>query len=359
MAPMSDPTPATEISNLPAPIARPPARRTGNVLAVLVALLALGGAGYALWRVLDLDDSRGNVAATDAQVAVLMHTLEQMRASSDALRARMDDGDKVNKSAREELLSLSERARLLEDAVANLADKRLSGHDALLLNESELLLTLGAERYTLFHDRAAASAAYRLADTTLSQVEDAAFSSVRQSVDAEIAALDALQTADPQQVSAQLAQLRTQIVVLPAPAQIRAAEAPAAPPSRLWRILGAFVQVHHGDDTRTLLALRDVGLARELAALDLRDAQVALLARDQARYRAALAAARAQITAFDPAVPEVAAVLAQLDSLDKAVLAPAPPELLGAALKELRNLRATHALHAPAPPAATAGRTPP
>jgi uroporphyrin-3 C-methyltransferase len=349
---MSDTTPETAAPAPPPISPDAPARpRAGNGPVLLIALLALILAGYVAWRQY-AQSGHDNAVSADAQhlgtqVETLAHSLEQVRGSADTLRARIDDGAKVDKSVREELFSLSERTRLLEDAVANLADKRLSGHDALVLNETELLLSLGGERYTLFHDAAAAIAAYRLADTALSQVEDAAFSTVRQSIDAEIAELNSLQAADPAPLSIKLAQLRAQVPLLPALTRMPA-PAPAAEESRLWRVLGAFVQVHHGEDAQASLGLRDAGLARELAILDLRDAEAALLARDDARYHAALTSAHAQLLAFDPSAAQVTAAQAELDALARSALAPPPPQILGAALRELRNLRATHALRAPA-----------
>ena len=349
---MTDTTPETSVAAAPpaTPVA-PPHTRAGNGPVLLIALIALALAGYVAWRQY-AQSGRDSAVNADAQhlgtqVEALAHSVEQLRGNADTLRARMDDGAKVDKSEREELLGLSERVRLLEDAVANLADKRLSGHDALVLNEAELLLSLGGERYTLFHDTGAAIAAYRLADTALSQVEDAAFSTVRQSISAEMDALNSLQATDPAPLSIKLAQLRAQVPLLPALTRMPA-PAPAVEESRIWRLLGAFVQVRHGEDAQASLSLRDAGMARELAILDLRDAEVALLARDDAHYRAALASARAQLLAFDPSAAAVSAAQGELDALAKSALAPPAPQILGAALKELRNLRATHALRAPA-----------
>jgi uroporphyrin-3 C-methyltransferase len=349
---MSDTTPETSVAAAPPiPAVAPPRTRAGPGPVAFIALIALVLAGYVAWRQYTQGDRDSSVKADaqrlGAQVEVLTHSLEQLRGNADTLRARMDDGAKVDKSEREELFGMSERVRLLEDAVANLADKRLSGHDALVLNETELLLSLGGERFTLFHDTAAAIAAYRLADTALSQVEDAAFSTVRQSISAEMEALNALQGSDPASESIKLAQLRAQVPLLPALTRMPA-PAPAVEESRVWRVLGAFVQVRHGEDAQASLSLRDAGMARELAILDLRDAQAALLARDDARYHAALASTRAQLLAFDPSAAAVSAAQAELDALAKSVLAPPSPQILGAALKELRNLRATHALRAPA-----------
>ena len=337
---------------LPAIVERAPRRGgSGAAFAVLIALLALGLAGYAAWRARVLDTERASGVDPQkvaAQLETLAHSVEQLRGNADSVRARLDDTAKVDKSEREELLGLGERARLLEDAVANLADKRLSARDTLALDEAELLLNLGAERYTLFHDAAAAASVYRLADTALAEVENAAFSTVRQSIGAEIDALNAARGADTGPLLARLAQARAMIAGLSATPRV-ASPAAAQNGSRWWRVLGTLVQVRHDDDAQAQLLRRDAGLARDLAALDAHEAEAALLARDDARFHAALTAARAQLAGFDRADADVKAVFGALDALDKERLAPAPPGILGTALKELRNLRATHALRGSAP----------
>jgi uroporphyrin-3 C-methyltransferase len=310
----------------------------------LCIVLFVAGGGVALWWWYQSGAGTvADVASLRTQVETLTHDVTQLRRNADTLRARLDDGDKVDKSMREQLLSLGERTHLLEDALANLADKRLSGHDALALDEAELLLTLGGERYVLFHDAAAAMTAYRAADTVLSEVEDPAFSTVRQSIGAEITALSDTHAADAAALVARFDRLRAQSAQLPL-ATHAAAPAPIAE-SGVWRALGAFVQIRHDDNAQTLVALHAPTLARELYQLDLRDAEAAAAARDETRYRAAMASARAQFgAAFDPQAPAYAAAVTDLDALTQAVLAPAPPAAFGAALKELRNLRATHAL---------------
>ena len=178
-------------------------------------------------------------------------SVEQARRDADTLRARLDDAAKVNQSLREQLLGLTERARLVEDAVANLADKRLSGHDALLLDEAEMLLALGGERYTLFHDADAAIAAYRLADTAFAEMDDAAFSTVRQSVSAEIDALTALHAANIPATLGTLTALRSGVAQLAvaAPRNLAAAT-PTEPESHWWRVFGQFVRIRTGDEAQ-------------------------------------------------------------------------------------------------------------
>ena len=328
-----------------------PTRKPGGALKgilLLIVLAAIAAAAWWWWS------TRGAASAGDkpdaaqqlgSQVDSLLHSVTQLRSATDTLRARLDDGDKVDKSVREQLLGLSERTRLLEDSIGNLANKRLSGHDSLALDEAELLLTLGGERFNLFRDPAGAIAAYRAADAALAEVEDATFSTVRQSINAEVAALSGLQSADPTLLVTQLDQARTRIAQLPATRTL-SDSAPAQSESRLMRVLGSLVQVHH-DDPQNAVAVTDVSLARQLAVLDLRDAEAAALARDDTHFKTAVAAARTQIAAaFAPDSPDVSSTLAQLEALAAAPLAPAPPSILGTSLKELRNLRASHALRA-------------
>jgi uroporphyrin-3 C-methyltransferase len=259
----------------------------------------------------------------------------------------MDDAAAVNRSLREELLGQGERIRNLEDAVAKLAEKSLSGHDAMLLDETDSLLRMGAERYRLFHDAPAAAAAYGLADQTLAAVNDGAFSGVRQDIQAEREALLKSQPVDLAGVLQQLQALRGAIGELPlkpldAPTGAQATDAW----SRIRRALGSVVSVRR--DNGAPLAVADARFARELAALDLAQAQADLLAHDGIAYAAALQRVQASLTSqFDGDANSVQQARAALKKLQEQRPADSAVEL-GAALRELRNLRAVHAL-APAP----------
>ena len=71
------------------------------------------------------------------------HTLKTLDDERRALRDRLRDADDVNRGMREELLGQNERLRNLEDAVAKLSEKSLSGHDAMLLDEAEIAAAHG------------------------------------------------------------------------------------------------------------------------------------------------------------------------------------------------------------------------
>ena len=97
--------------------------------------------------------------------------------------------------------------------------------------------------------------------------------------------------------------------------------------------------------------MADARFARELAALDLAQAQAALLAYDSKDYAAALQRVDSSLsTQFDEAAPAVQQAHKTLAELATQLPTSAPVQL-GAALTELRNLLTLHAL---SPAAATA-----
>jgi uroporphyrin-3 C-methyltransferase len=359
------------ISTVPATPAQTRARagKPLGILGIVLALLALTAAGYSAWGVYrlqhpqDTNSLRARLDQLGTQLDGTQRSVESNQRESESFRTRAKDIDGVNKSLREEVLGLSERTRLLEDAVTNLAEKRLSGHDALALNEAELLLLLGQQRFALFHDAAATIAAYRQADMALAETDDPAFVGVRQTVAAEIEALNAQQDKGVNVAVTAIDQLRGRLAKLPLAQNRQISETPVADESRLWRVVSQFVRVSHDQDVLASVHARGGELGGELIALDLSVAQSALLARDAVAYHDALQRVRLgsaqRYAATDPAVIET---LAELDKLTAMPLAAPAPGILGSALKELRNLRITHALQrspkaAPAVSAASAGQS--
>jgi uroporphyrin-3 C-methyltransferase len=343
------PAPVADTTVRPAETASSPVRRGGGTLALLIALIALVLAGFAVWRAIVIERGESDAQAAlrnelDTRIADLARTGDQRKRDLDTLRARVADSDTVNKGLREELLALGERSRHLEDAVANLAEQRLTGRDALALNEAEFLLQLAQERLALFQDAQAALAAYRLADSALAAAEDPVFAGVRQTIGAEMQALEAAKPLETNATLTALERVRGTLATLPTKSERATA---AATPSRFEALLRQFVRV--STDAGVTPGSRDPELTRALIAIDLRAAQAALLARDPTAYTAALARARAALAAgFDADADGVKSDLAEIDRLAAAPLAPTLPEL-GSALRELRNLRATRALAQPRP----------
>jgi uroporphyrin-III C-methyltransferase len=336
----------------------PPARGRNGVgwLVALLALAAIAACAYALWRVHALERGQAEAQAAvreqlSARIDELARGADQRKRDMESLRARVGDADSVNRSLREELLGLGERSRHLEDAIANLAEQRLGARDALAMNEAEFLLQQAKERLGLFRDAQAAIVAYRLADSALAAAEDPVFASVRQSIGAELQALEAARPVETRAALGTLERLRGELQRMPQPRASVDESAPAQPVSRWRAFFQQFVRIRHGAE-RDSFGDRDVALARSLCALDLRMAEAALFSRDADAWKAALQRARGGLEAgFDTGAAPVRNALAELDRLAAAPFAPALPEL-GNALKELRNLRATRSLAQP--PAAPA-----
>lgn len=368
---MSEPVPV--LPTEPAPAAAPaPAPRRGPAfpLATILAALALALAAFASWQAWRIDQRQDEVVRDAAgvgernatQLAALARDAARLRSEVDVLTRRAGDADAVNKSLREELLGLGERAALVEDALTSLADKRMAGSIALRLNEAEFLLRLGQERLALFHDPAATTAAFRLADAELAEIDDPLFAGVRQTLAVEIQALAEVPAQDLANAARDIDAIARELPRFAprlAPAAPDAASDADAPwYSRAARVLGQFVRIRKLDpNDAALVNPLNADLARGAIALELLLAKSALGGGDLERAQSALAQARTRLR--DGFSEQDARVQAALDKLDTLLARSAAFELppLGRTLEELRNLRATRALAQPAlssPPAPAA-----
>lgn len=330
------------------PAPKPPRRGGSGIFTGMLVLVALLFSGYSLWRVEESRKPAANgqaqaMTALTQQVADTNEASQQLRRDLDALRSRFGDADNVNKGLREEMLGIGERSRHLDDAIANLAEQRLTGRDALALNEAEFLLMMANERYQLFGDAASAAQALQLADNALAASQDPVFSGVRSTITAERDAIATGLEGGTQATLRALGSLADNVEEWPMRSGEQVADTdPAA--SRFSRVFSRFVRIRHDDDT---LATREPVMARSLLRIDLYAASAAWLARNADDYQAALRRVRTDIvSSFDDTAAPVQSALAEVAHLVAQPIAP-PLPLLGTALKELRDLRATRALSRP------------
>ncbi len=345
---------ATE-SITPPPAAAPTPRR--GLPALTVALLALALAAFGAWQSWRTERAQaqrdngiaGEQASLGARADAAARDASASKQGLETLAQKVADADAVNRSLREEVLGLGERARIVEDAVGSLAERRLDGAAALRVNEAEFLLRMGQERLTLFGEPAGTVAAWRLADAELAAMDDPVFAGVRQTLAAEIAQLEqaghdrrAPRLAALERLADAAATLRPRIGI--------ADRAPAVAGGAPWYAraldaLGQFVRVHRIDPAGgALLSPLNVDAARSALELELLLARAALVVGDEPRHAAALIRARQRLAAsFDTGQPAVRDGLATLDAAIAAAgsePSPAAPQ----ALQELRNLRAARAL---------------
>jgi uroporphyrin-3 C-methyltransferase len=350
--------------NTPPPMPRPPRRRPPGlaVLAILVALAALAVAAWSAWRMHRFAQDelavRQHDAATIAALQSQLAAGDEQARTGDHRIGKLESGlDDLRATAQ----GLDRRIANLETAYSNLSGQQQSAQDTVRLNDAEMLLRTGAQRYELFHDSGGALKAYSQAIEVLAQVQNPAYAPVRASATTERDALAAVAPPSRQAALDTLSTLRGKVPSLPlASTEAAAASTSAAPPkpgfwSRIGHALGGVVKVSR--DNGKAVTLADARFARQTLALDLAQAQEALLAFDDATYRAALQRAEAalagQFDGSDAAVKDAGAQIANL--LAQHGGGPAPR--LGGALAQLQSLRANQPA-APAPASTTGGARP-
>ena len=356
---MSDPDPIVVPAAAPATAPAPARGTLGWLVALVLLAVALALAANASWRVWRNERTHGaTLAAESAAREANTGLIEQQGAQIATLRRELDtmsrrvaDAEGVNRSLREELLGIGERASLLEDAVTSLADRRMAGAVALRLNEAEFLLRLGQERLAMFGDTAATIAAFQLADAELSDLDDPMFAGVRQTLAAELADLrrDPAPGAEAVRRIDAVARALATLPARRAPAANDAAPAVDAGWSdRALHELAQFVRIRRLDPAGTAMVNPlNAELARGAVSLELVLARAGIAAGDLPRARAALDRAAERLdTSFDAGNDAVAAQRAELVAIGRMLETVAPPTL-GRTLAELRNLRATRALAAP------------
>lgn len=357
---MTDPThptdPIEDSADEPTPRPRPGG--AARVLAALAILLALAALAVAAWSVWHLQRAtRADAAARRQDAATIASLQNQIQAGDRQAQAgnqRIGGLESRLEDLRTATQGLDRRLANLESAYATLSGQQQSGRDAVLLNDAEMLLRTGAQRYELFHDATGALKAYDQAIDVLAQVQNPAYAPVRASAITERDALSAAAPPSRQAALDALSALRHRAATLPLASAAPATATSASNPgfwSRVGRAFSGIVSVSHDNGAHPPV---DARFARDTLALDLAQAQEALLAFDDGPYREALQQADAilasQFDADDAGVRAARADIANL--LAQRTSGPAPS--LGGALAQLQALRASQNPPVPASPATAA-----
>ncbi|HET7930439.1 MAG TPA: uroporphyrinogen-III C-methyltransferase [Rhodanobacteraceae bacterium] len=348
----------------PATPQRPKPRSRGagiSAIAIAVAIIALLLAAWSAWQ---LNRARHAEASTQQQFTAQLTDLESQLATAakhgqagtqriGALETEIDD-------LRSGVKDLGLRTTNIETALTTLSGQQQSAHDTVLLDDIELLLRTGEQRYTLFHDAGGALKAYSQAIALLGQVQDPAYAPVRVSASTERDALAAAAPPTRQSTLDTLSTLRGEVATLPLAtpgSQATQSTAKRGFWSRMAHSFSGIVRVsRENGDANT--PSPDAGFARQALALDLAQAQEALLAFDAGTSRDALKRAdKLLATQFDGDDAAVKSARAQVDELLAQPAAAAAPQL-GGALAQLRSLRASQPPTPPPPPASTPAPTP-
>ena len=321
-----EPTPTEVAGRVPAP-----RKRSALPWLLFLALLAL--LGWRGWQEWQSWQSRAAAAANAEaeQVQALDARIDALRRDQRAQGQRITQSDATNRVLRDEVIGIGQRAALLEDSVARLADPSRHGSQALRLDEVELLLATGAQRLQLAGDLDGARRAYALAAGVLDGVDDPAYLDLRQALAQERAALDAL-GADPKVVA--LARLDAFAASLPAPGSLQRRDGDAQRP--WWqRAFARLVQVRPSDrGVAVAPGERDAGFVS--LQLELTLARAAAERRDHDGWTAALVRAESWLGRLAP--PSLQAQRKRLAALRALPLEPHMPAF-GSTLRQLQAMR--------------------
>ena len=318
----------------PASPAIAPGRRSGagGLLLSLLVLAALGAAGAYGWRQLQAGQVRREAAVNQQQEA-LESRLQALRLAQRAQSQRLLQAEATNRVLRDEVLGIGQRAALIEDSLARLADPDRHGAQALRLDQIELLLAIGQQRLQLDDDVAGAVRALALAAPLLDGLDDPASLNLRQALLQERAALEAL-GADPRvHADVLLDRLDAHIPAMPASV---AGPAGAALP---WhqRLLGRIVQAQP-TSSAGLRGRADREAAIAALHIETALARAAVERRDQAGLRRALPRIGRWLERLHAGSPRLAARRETLATLQNVQLRQSTP-LAGSTLQLLRSLR--------------------
>lgn len=316
-------------------------------LALVIVAIALVALGTAAWL-----DLRRDATAVRGEVAQRLAATDAALALSQAREAEIQ-GDLREAQAK---LALVE-TRLAESQAQQSALEALyrdlaPSKDDLALTEIEQTLYLASQQLTLAGNVQAALAALQLADAKLARGDRPQFGPLRRALGRDMDRLKAVPFVDVAGVSIKLDQVLALVDALPLARDERLPEpGPEAPPpvapawqralSEFWAEIKSLVRLETSErPAAPLLTPREQYFLRENLRLRLLSARIALLARQEASFRADVTAAQSWLNEyFDQRAKPVRSVN---DALSQMLAAPLPADLpdVTASIEAVRNLKA-------------------
>ncbi|GAB2628070.1 uroporphyrinogen-III C-methyltransferase [Novilysobacter erysipheiresistens] len=324
------------MSATPDPSPRRRSRLSAWLLSLLVVLLLVAAAGWYGWQWWQARQAASDADAT-MQLDALSERVAALRRDQRAQAQRLQQADATNRVLRDELLGLGERSAIIEDSFARFADPDRHGAQALRLDETELLLSLGQQRLLVAGDLDGARRAYALAAGVLAGVDDPTYLSLRQSLGQERAALEAIEVEPRAQALARLATFAATVASAAPVPRHDAAQSNGQP---WWRRAFAAIVEVQPTDRAVAVQPADIAAARAGLQLEISLARAAAERRDVDGYRAALARADAWLTRLLPPSDERERQRRQLREIASLPLSLSLPPL-GTTLRQLRESRAT------------------
>ncbi len=306
---------------------KPRQRRGVSGLAAMLALLiALAAAGFTAWQNYELRRDRAQLELD------LARKLEQIETIGSDSRRLSNDARDVVRDVEARLGQIEARLAGIQNqrlAIEALYDELSQSRDEWTLAEVEQILLVASQQLQLAGNVKAALIALEAADARLARSNRPQLTQVRRVIAQDIERLKSSPFVDVTGIGLKLESVISKVDELPLVMQTRPAggnEHVAADSAEqgwrlliaeLWHDMLSLVRIERIDTPDTpLLAPEQAFFLRENLKLRLLGARLALLARDQATYRADLAAAVDwSARYFDTAAPSVAASIDTLNEL--------------------------------------------
>ena len=349
-APPVQPPPSPDTKEAPPPEAaggatsRRPWSRWYLHPAVFLALVALILTGWDAWQTrLQMDQLRHDLAIrlADADTA-----LGESRAMAMRAEAAVRELSSKLSAVEAQLAESQSQQAALEVLYQELSRNR----DETALAEVEHLIQIANQQLVLAGNVNTALVALRNAEARLVRLDRPQFASLKRAVASAIQKLEGLPYVDIEGLSGRLEALIRRVDALPLAAHARPQPQPSPPLEvsgkpwldflRLaWHDLKDLVRIQRVDEPALpLLAPEQSFFLRENVKLRLLSARLALLARDEATYRADLAAAEDWLKRyFDTKARGVAEAVAEVGELAQASLSVDLPDI-SALLEAVRNV---------------------
>lgn len=291
-----------------------------------------------------------------------LQALEQRRDTAEDFRSETTAWTRSAQAALEESQA---RLNSLDDKLRTLSARSAESDTELELEEIDYLLRMAQERLELFGDTRTADRALQLADQQVLAFDNPMFIALRREIAAARRALAAADVPDMVTLGAELDGVQDSLSQLPfhsgteqAGTTTEAAGETADLPwwERLKNTLSGLVTVRRVADAELAMpVLADQLALRQRAWLQIEQARLAALSREQSIYRDSLAQAEATIQRwFTADDPRVKLAISSLQSLQQRNVDPPMPDI-SAPWNTLRSLR--NAGLSPAPVQAPAGES--
>ncbi len=344
-------TPSEPTSPPPEPV--PPPRRRGigvalsrlldlRVLAVVVGLALLAG----IWI-----ESRSRIAWLEQALARKLAETETYNKES----------RQVATQAREALKDVEFRLGMLESRLSETQNQRLAleslylelsrSRDERILAEVEQILLIGSQQLQLAGNLKAALIALESADSRLQRADSTQFTALRRAIGSDIGRLKAAPYVDVVGMSLRLDALAHDVGDLPLAMDSRPTSQPTPPPQtdeskaarvarELWQDVRSLISIQRVDSSEVpLVSPEETFFLRENLRMRLLSARVALLAHDEASFKADTRAASEWLRRyFDAADKRVGGGLATLRQLTESQLSIDLPDI-SASLQAVRDAK--------------------